>query len=85
VPGIFHVTNQGATTWYGLVRDVLLAAGADPDKVRPITTAELDPPRPAPRPANSVLDNAALRMGGFPLLPNYRESLDRLVQELMGT
>jgi dTDP-4-dehydrorhamnose reductase len=85
VPGVFHVTNQGATTWYGFVREVLEAAGEDPGKVRPITTAELDPPRPAPRPANSVLDNAALRMGGFPLLPNYRDSLDRLVQELQGS
>ncbi len=84
VPGVFHVTNQGATTWYGFVRAVLEAAGEDPAKVRPITTAELDPPRPAPRPANSVLDNAALRMGGFPLLPNYRDSLARLVQELQG-
>jgi dTDP-4-dehydrorhamnose reductase len=84
VPGVFHVTNQGATTWFGFVQDVLRAAGSDPGKVRPITTAELDPPRAAPRPANSVLDNAALRMGGFPLLPNYRDSLDRLVQELQG-
>jgi len=50
--------------------------------VRPITTAELDPPRPAPRPASSVLDNAALRLGGFPLLPHYRESLSRLLVEL---
>ena len=83
LPGTFHVTNQGDTTWYGFVRDILEAAGHDPDKVRPITTAELDPPRPAPRPANSVLDNAALRLGGFPLLPHYRDSLDRLVQELM--
>ena len=80
--GTFHVTNQGPTTWYGFVRDVLEAAGADPGKVRPITTAELDPPRPAPRPANSVLDNAAWRHAGFPLLPHYREPLDRLVQEL---
>ncbi len=84
VPGVFHVTNQGDTTWYGFVRDILEAAGHDPDKVRPIATADLDPPRPATRPANSVLDNAALRMGGFPLLPNYRESLERLVRELMG-
>jgi dTDP-4-dehydrorhamnose reductase len=83
VPGLFHVTNQGATTWYGFVRDILDAAGADPGKVRPITTADLDPPRSAPRPANSVLDNAALRMGGFGLLPHYRDSLDRLVQELL--
>jgi hypothetical protein len=31
-----------------------------------------------------VLENAALRMGGFPLLPHYRDSLARLVQELQG-
>lgn len=82
LPGTFHVTNQGETTWYGFVRDVLETAGHDPDKVHPITTAELDPPRPAPRPANSVLDNAALRLGGLPLLPHYREALARTLQEL---
>lgn len=80
--GIHHVTNQGDTTWYGFVRDILEMAGGDPARVRPITTAELDPPRPAPRPANSVLDNAALRLGGLPLLPHYRDSLGRLLQEL---
>jgi dTDP-4-dehydrorhamnose reductase len=82
LPGTFHVTNQGETTWYGFVRDILELSGHDPDKVRPITTAELDPPRPAPRPANSVLDNAALRLGGLALLPHYRESLARTLQEL---
>lgn len=82
LPGTYHVTNQGATTWYGFVRDILELAGADPGKVRPISTAELDPPRPAPRPASSVLDNAALRLGGLPLLPHYRESLERLLVDL---
>ena len=82
LPGTFHVTNQGATTWYGFVRDILELSGGDPERVRPITTAELDPPRPAPRPANSVLDNAALRLGDLPLLPHYRESLARLLKEL---
>jgi dTDP-4-dehydrorhamnose reductase len=82
LPGLFHVTNQGEVSWYEFVRDVLASAGHDPGKVRPITTGELDPPRPAPRPANSVLDNAALRLGGLPLLPHYRESLDRLVGRL---
>jgi dTDP-4-dehydrorhamnose reductase len=82
VPGLFHITNQGAVSWYEFVRDVLEAAGRDPGKVRAIKTDELDPPRPAPRPANSVLDNAALRLGGHPLLPHYRESLERLVRVL---
>lgn len=81
-PGLFHVTNQGPTTWYGLARDVLAAAGHDPDRVKPIATADLDPPRLAPRPANSVLDNAALRMSGTPLLPDYHEPLERTVKAL---
>jgi dTDP-4-dehydrorhamnose reductase len=80
--GTHHVTNQGATTWYGFVRDILVAIGEDPAKVRPISTSELDPPRAARRPASSVLDNAALRLGGLPLLPQYRDSLDRLLRAL---
>ncbi len=78
-PGIFHVTNGGATTWWGFARAVLAAAGADPERVLPISTAELDPPRLAPRPAYSVLDNMALRLSGLPALPPWEESLARLV------
>ena len=83
--GLFHVTNQGAVSWYEFAREVLAAAGMDPDRVRPIATAELQPPRPAPRPANSVLDNAALRLAGLPLAPDFREPLARLVPRLTGT
>jgi dTDP-4-dehydrorhamnose reductase len=82
-PGVFHVTNAGPTTWYGFARDVLAAAGHDPDRVEPIHTVDLDPPRPAPRPANSVLDNAALRMSGLPLLADHHEPLERTVKELL--
>jgi dTDP-4-dehydrorhamnose reductase len=82
-PGLFHVTNQGPTTWFALARELVVLAGLDPEQVQPITTAELDPPRPAPRPAYSVLDNAALRLGGVPLLADYHEPLERLVKELM--
>ena len=56
-----------------------------PTRVGPIATADLDPPRPAPRPANSVLDNAALRGAGLPLLADFREPLDRLVRELTAS
>lgn len=82
-PGVFHVTNQGDTTWYGFAREVLAAAGEDPGRVEPIKTAELHPPRPAARPANSVLDNAALRLLGIPLLPLYHEPLQRTVKALL--
>ncbi len=81
-PGTFHATNQGETTWFGFARAVLEAAGRDPSVVEPIATADLDPPRPAPRPANSRLDNAGLRLSGLPLLPPWQESLGRLVRAL---
>jgi dTDP-4-dehydrorhamnose reductase len=82
-PGLHHVTNQGAVSWYEFAREVMLAAGFDPARVDPIATTELDPPRPAPRPANSVLDNAALRLAGLPLLDDFREPLARLVHRLI--
>jgi dTDP-4-dehydrorhamnose reductase len=81
-PGTFHVTNRGATTWWGLVRAVLEEAGADPERVLPIGTSELDPPQVAPRPAYSVLDNMALRLSGLPALPDWRDGLARLVPAL---
>jgi dTDP-4-dehydrorhamnose reductase len=84
-PGTFHVTNSGATTWWGLVRATLDAVGADPARVQPISTAELDPPLVAPRPVNSVLDNMALRLSGLPLLPDWQDGLLRLVNALGAT
>ena len=80
--GTFHVTNQGALSWFEFAREVFTAAGHDPARVSPISTADLDPPRPAPRPANSVLDNAAMRLSGLPLLPDHHASLAQLVAEL---
>lgn len=82
LPGVYHVTNQGEATWFELARAVLSAAGHDPGRVQPIATADLDPPRPAPRPACSVLDNAALRLLGLPLLPSWQDGLERLVDAI---
>jgi dTDP-4-dehydrorhamnose reductase len=82
LPGTWHVTNQGAVSWHEFAQAVLAADGDDPSRVGPITTEELQPPRPAPRPANSVLDNRALREAGIELLPDFRESLASLVTEL---
>jgi dTDP-4-dehydrorhamnose reductase len=82
-PGLFHVTNSGTTTWWGFVRAVLAETGADPERVHPIKSADLDPTRyPAPRPANSVLDNLALRLSGLPPLPPWQDGLSRLVLAL---
>lgn len=81
-PGVYHITNQGGTTWFDLVRATVAAAGHDPGRVEPIATADLVPPRPAPRPERAVLDNAALRLSGLPLLPDWQDGLARLVEVL---
>ena len=83
-PGIWHITNQGVASWFEFAREVLLAAGQDANKVLPIATNELQPPRPAQRPANSVLHNGALLAAGIQLLPEYREALQRLVRQLLA-
>lgn len=78
--GLCHVTNQGAVSWYEFARAVVEAAGGDPARVEPITTAELQPPRPARRPANSVLDS--VRLAPHELLPDFRHSLPDLIRKL---
>jgi len=82
--GIWHVTNQGVVSWYEFAREVLLTAGMDATKVKPISTSDLQPPRHAQRPANSVLHNGRLIAEGIALLPDFREPLARLVRRLMA-
>jgi dTDP-4-dehydrorhamnose reductase len=81
-PGIWHVTNQGDVSWYEFAREVLIAGGFDADKVVPIKTHELQPPRPAKRPFNSVLNNGSLKRVGIELLPDFRVPLARLVSQI---
>jgi dTDP-4-dehydrorhamnose reductase len=72
-PGIYHATASGQTTWYGLARAVFEELGADPERVRPTTTDKF--PRPAPRPAYSVLSHAAWARAGLEPLGDWRAAL----------
>jgi dTDP-4-dehydrorhamnose reductase len=38
--GVVHATNSGAVSWYQFVRDIVAAAGRNPDMVSPIRTAD---------------------------------------------
>ncbi len=80
--GVHHVTNQGDVSWFEFAQAVVVATGKSADMVRPIASADLLPPRPAPRPANSVLDNSVLRSAGLPMLPHFQESLSGLISRL---
>jgi dTDP-4-dehydrorhamnose reductase len=80
--GLYHVTNDGAVSWYEFVRAIAGASGHDPERVHPIATKDLHPPRPAPRPANSVLENLALRLAGVEPMPPWPPALDRTLAAL---
>lgn len=82
--GPWHLTNQGATSWYEFAKNVVSLAGLKTEII-PIKTDELNPPRPAKRPKNSVLDNARLREAGIKELDNYIVPLARLVSELTSS
>jgi dTDP-4-dehydrorhamnose reductase len=53
-PGTYHATNRGDCTWFEFARAIFVELSADPERVQPCTTADF--PRPAPRPAYSVLE-----------------------------
>lgn len=73
--GIYHVTDEGECTWYGLTLAIKETLGAS-CQVSPCTTAEF--PRPARRPAYSVLDISRTESVLGPA-PHYLERLRETV------
>ncbi|MGY1619668.1 dTDP-4-dehydrorhamnose reductase [Geodermatophilus sp. SYSU D00691] len=78
--GVLHATNAGSTTWCGFAKEIFALAGADPGRVRPTDTSSF--PRPAPRPAYSVLDPASWHAAGLPALPPWEQSLRRCMADM---
>ncbi len=78
--GIFHATNRGACTWHELARETAAACGADPDRVRPCSSAQY--PRPALRPACSILRSRRLEAAGCPPRPAWQDAVARYVARL---
>lgn len=71
--GAYHATATGQTTWYGLAREVFARSGLDPERIRPTTSDRF--PRPARRPAYSVLGHDRWAAAGLTAMPDWRTSL----------
>ncbi|HEV7816077.1 MAG TPA: dTDP-4-dehydrorhamnose reductase [Janthinobacterium sp.] len=69
--GVYHLSSQGRTTWFGFTQAILAAAQID-CRLIPISSAEY--PVPARRPLNSRLSSDRL-IGRFCHLPDWQEAL----------
>ncbi len=81
--GLYHLSSDGMTTWYGfsrLIFELMLEAGEKIllQSVKPITTEEY--PLPAPRPGYSTLDNTKLRHHFGVVLPDWKLVLDQVMK-----
>jgi len=74
--GIVHVTNSGNCTWYEFAREIMQMSGL-PTTINPVTTAEF--PRPARRPAYSVLSPDSLHAYNIHM-PEWQDALRRYLQ-----
>ncbi|MBB2909093.1 dTDP-4-dehydrorhamnose reductase [Streptosporangium becharense] len=72
-PGIYHATNSGQTSWYGLAVEIFKLVGADTGRVNEVRTKDF--PRPARRPAYGVLGHGGWSRAGLPPMRHWREAL----------
>ena len=70
--GIYHASNSGSCTWYEFANAIFEESGCS-IRTEPCTTDQF--PRPAPRPAYSIMDHSAIRYNGFSDLRHWREAL----------
>jgi len=78
IVGTVHLTCEGEATWCDFTREIFRLAGIGRE-VAPCTTAEF--PRPAPRPANSRLENAMLRLSGLAPTAHWKDALAAFFKE----
>ncbi len=78
--GVYHLTNSGATTWFGFAKAILSREPLSP-KLTPIASSEY--PVPATRPSNSVLSCERLAETFGVRMPAWKDALD-LVRETLA-
>ncbi len=80
--GTYHATSSGRTSWFGFAREVVAAAGLDPEIVRPTTSEGFV--RPAPRPAFSVLGHGALHAAAVAPIGDWQERWATAAKEVLA-
>lgn len=78
-PGVLHAANAGPASRFELARQTFAAVGADPERVRPVGSDRY--PRPAPRPAYTVLSGLRSAEAGLAPLRDWRKALLTAVEK----
>ena len=81
--GIYHGTNSGQATWFEFAQAIFSIAGADVSRVIPVSASEF--PRPAKRPAYSVLGHDAWAGTSVPAMRNWKVALDEAMPAIIST
>lgn len=79
--GIYHYSNEGATSWYDFTIAIHKFAGVS-CKVNPITTAQY--PTKAKRPQYSILDKTKIKSVFNLSIPDWEDSLNICITELLS-
>ena len=80
--GIYHGTNSGQATWFEFAQEIFSLAGADISRVISVSTSEF--PRPAKRPAYSVLGHEAWAGTSIPAMRNWKIALEEAMPEVIS-
>ena len=80
VPGVYHFSDEGVTSWYDFTKAIHRLAGITTCCVRPLHTAEY--PTPAARPHYSVLDKTKIKQAYGIDIPHWEESLAECIGHL---
>ena len=78
--GVFHTTGSGTCSWFEFAKAILELWPVAGVQVLPISSRESG--RAAPRPANSVLENRALRLANLQLMPHWKVGLAEYLDEI---
>jgi dTDP-4-dehydrorhamnose reductase len=80
--GIYHGTNSGEATWFEFAQEIFRLAGADVHRVVPVSSSEY--PRPAKRPAYSVLSHEAWAKTSVKSMRDWRIALEEAMPAIIS-
>ena len=80
--GIYHGTNGGQASWFEFAREIFSLAGADINRVVPVSSSEY--PRPAKRPSYSVLSHREWSKTSIAPMRDWKIALASVMPEIIS-